>query len=238
LTQHTPDREDEKRLAAAKSLELIEDGMLFGLGTGSTIAHLIPMLGERVAGGLRIRAVPTSARSSEAAKQHGIEVVDDFDGSERIDLAIDGADEVDPNLQLTKGGGGALLREKIVAACANRFVVVADSQKLVETLGRFPLPVEVIKLGWANVARQLDALGGAPERRAKPDGSPYLTDEGNYILDCHFGTIADPRALASEIDRIVGVVEHGLFVDMADLVIVGDPAGPRVVEAPAGRRRG
>lgn len=234
MTQHTPDREGEKRLAAAKSLEYIEDGMLFGLGTGSTIAHLIPMLGERVAAGLKIRAVPTSARSSQAAKEHGIEVLDDFDGSERIDLAIDGADEVDPALQLTKGGGGALLREKIVAACAKRFIVVADSAKLVETLGKFPLPVEVIKLGWANVSRQLDELGGAPERRAAQDGSPYLTDEGNYILDCRFGSIADPRSLASKIDAIVGVVEHGLFVDMADLVIVGDPAGPRIVERPDG----
>jgi ribose 5-phosphate isomerase A len=236
MTQNTPDREGEKRLAAAKSLEYIEDGMLFGLGTGSTIAHLIPMLGERVRAGLRIRAVPTSVRSSEAARAEGIEVIDDFDGSERIDLAIDGADEVDPNLQLTKGGGGALLREKIVAACADRFIVVADTKKLVETLGKFPLPVEVIKLGWASVARQLGDLGGAPERRAKADGSPYLTDEDNYILDCHFGSIADPRGLATKIDAIVGVVEHGLFVDMADLVIVGDPAGPRIIERPAGGR--
>src|SRR6185369_4562516 len=183
MSTHDSTQEQQKRLAAAKSLEYIEDGMLFGLGTGSTIAHLIPMLGERVAAGLRIRAVPTSVRSAEAARKNGIEVIDDFDGGERIALTIDGADEVDPRLHLTKGGGGALLREKIVAACSDRMIVVADSNKLVATLGTFPLPVEVIKLGWRGVARQLDALGGASVRRTAADGSPYLTDENNYILD-------------------------------------------------------
>jgi ribose 5-phosphate isomerase A len=230
MSTHDSIQEQQKRLAAAKSLEYIEDGMLFGLGTGSTIAHLIPMLGERVRAGLRIRAVPTSVRSSEAARAEGIEVIDDFDGGERIALTIDGADEADPQLNLTKGGGGALLREKIVASCSDRMIVVADANKLVATLGKFPLPVEVIKLGWLNVARRLDELGGAPVRRQKADGSPYLTDENNYILDCHFGTIPDPPALASTIDGICGVVEHGLFIDIADFVIVGAEGGARVVE--------
>jgi ribose 5-phosphate isomerase A len=225
-----------KKLAAERSLGFVEDGMLFGLGTGSTIAFLIPMLGERVAGGLRIRAVPTSKRSSDAAKALGIDVLDDFDGGEPIDLTIDGADEVDPRLQLTKGGGGALLREKIVAACSKRVVIVADENKLVNALGRFPLPVEVIQLGWRSVERRLAALGGEPALRRGADGGPYVTDEGNYILDCHFGTIPDPPALAAKIDGIVGVVEHGLFVDIADTVVVAASDGVRVVESPRGRR--
>jgi ribose 5-phosphate isomerase A len=189
------------------------------------------MLGARVAEGLRIRAVPTSDRSRDAARAHGITVIDDYDGGERIALTIDGADEVDPELQLTKGGGGALLREKIVASCSDRVVIVADSNKLVERLGTFPVPVEVIQLGWCNVARRLDALGGAPTLRAASGGGPYVTDEGNYILDCHFGSIADPARLATEIDAIVGVVEHGLFIGIADLVVVGAEEGARIVRA-------
>jgi ribose 5-phosphate isomerase A len=231
-TQESP-QDRLKKLAAERSLQYVEDGMLFGLGTGSTIAFLIPMLGERVAKGLRIRAVPTSQRSSDAAKALGITVVDDFDGGERIDLTIDGADEVDPHLQLTKGGGGALLREKIVASCSDRVVIVADENKLVDTLGTFPLPVEVIKLGWRNVERRLADLGGAPARREAAGGGPYLTDEGNYILDCHFGSIADADKLAADIDSIVGVVEHGLFIGIADLVVVGAEDGARVITAAA-----
>ncbi len=232
MSVHDPHQENLKRIAAERSLEFIEDGMLFGLGTGSTIAHLIPMLGERVRAGLNVRVVPTSVRSADAARQQGITVLDGFDGSERIDLTIDGADEVDPGLQLVKGGGGALLREKIVAAGSKRMIVVADSNKLVETLGTFPVPVEVIKLGWRNVARQLDELGGACAQRQSPAGGPYLTDEDNYILDCRFGSITDPASLASKIDAIVGVVEHGLFIDMAELVVVGAAEGARTIERP------
>jgi ribose 5-phosphate isomerase A len=232
MTAHDDRQEQLKKVAAERSLELIEDGMLFGLGTGSTIAHLIPMLGARVAEGLRVRAVPTSVRSRDAAIRHGIEVVDVYDGAEPIALTIDGADEVDPQLRLVKGGGGALLREKIVASCSERVAIVADSKKIVEHLGAFPVPVEVIKLGWRNVSRRLDALGGAPTLRQTADG-PYVTDEDNYILDCHFGSIADPDAVSASIDAIVGVVEHGLFIGIADLVIVGEEGGARVIRAAA-----
>ena len=232
MSAHDTNLEQQKKLAAARSLEYVEDGMLFGLGTGSTIAHLIPMLGERVAAGMRIRAVPTSTRSSDAAKALGIPVVDDYDGGERIAVTIDGADEVDPSFHLTKGGGGALLREKIVASCSDRMIVVADSHKLVDRLGAFPLPVEVITLGWRNVARQLGELGGSPALRTGADGAAFVTDEGNYILDCRFGSIADPPALSASIDSIVGVVEHGLFIGIADIVIVGGEDGTRVIEAP------
>jgi len=233
MAEHGPTQDDLKKIAAERSLEFIEDGMLFGLGTGSTIAYLIPMLGARVAEGLRVRAVPTSVRSAEAARALGIEVLDEFDGEERIALTIDGADEVDPQLRLVKGGGGALLREKIVASCSDRMIVVADANKLVDQLGKFPMPVEVITLGWKNVARRLDDLGGATTLRASADGAPYVTDEGNYILDCHFGAIDDPDRLASEIDAIVGVVEHGLFIGIADLVVVGAEDGARLVKAAA-----
>ena len=213
-------REKEKRQAAEASLEFVEDGMVLGLGTGSTAEHAIRMLADRVAHGLRIRGIPTSRRSRLLAEELGIPLTT-LEESPRPQLAIDGADEVDSRLNLTKGGGGALLREKIVASAADRFIVFVDSSKLVTHLGAFPLPVEVIPFGWPLAQRLLGELGAEPVLRRSSGGQPFRSDEGNYILDCRFGLIEDPAGLASQISPLPGVVEHGLFVAMSDVVLVG-----------------
>jgi ribose 5-phosphate isomerase A len=215
------DLEIEKEAAARKSLEWVRDGMALGLGTGSTAAYVIRLLGRRVREeGLRIRAVPTSASTEALARAEGIPLVT-FADVKALDVAIDGADEVDPSLRLIKGGGGALLREKIVAAAARQVLIIADSSKPRESLGRFPLPVEVVRFGWELVAERLSRLGVTPRLRQGREGTPFVTDEGHYLLDCPFGTIADPGALARTLDAMPGVVEHGLFLDMADVVLVG-----------------
>ncbi len=223
--------QDDTKLAAAKrSMEFIENGMRVGIGSGTTVKFVIEMLGERVRQGLKIVGVPTSHVSAALAAEHGIELTT-FDEIQELDLALDGADEIGPGLSLIKGGGGALLHEKIVAGAARRFVVVVGEGKLVEQLGRFPLPVEVIPFAAGLVRQSLTELGGAPKLRpGKEEGSHYLTDEGNWIFDCHFGTIAEPHELAAEIRSIVGVVEHGLFLDMATEAVVADSQGVRVIE--------
>ncbi len=220
-----------KRLAAEHALRLVEPGMVLGLGSGSTAKIFVELLAQRVAAGLAVRGVPTSRQTRDQAAALGIPLIG-FDSVDELDLCVDGADEVDPQLRLLKGGGGALLHEKIVAAAARVFVVVVDATKLVPSLGGFPLPVEVIPFGWQRVARTLAALGGAPTLRRDGAGVPFVTDEGNHILDCRFGRIGAPEGLALRLCGIPGVVEHGLFLGMAHRVIVGAADGVRELVRP------
>ncbi len=220
--------DETKRQAAQRSMEYVKDGMRVGLGTGTTSKHVLELLGERVRGGLKIVGVPTSRAAAELAAQQGIRLATFAEVGE-LDIAIDGADEVGPELALIKGGGGALLHEKIVATAAREFIVVVGEGKVVAKLGRFPLPVEVVPFAGPLVQPKLEKLGGAPVLRMRGD-KPYLTDEGNWIYDCHFGSIANPRKTAAELRAIVGVVEHGLFLDTATRVIVADAEGVSVME--------
>ena len=211
-----------KREAAEQAVRTVRDGMVIGLGTGSTSELAIQALGERVQSGLQIVGVPTSLRSEELARSLGIPLADIQDVT-RIDLTIDGADEIQPGtLAVLKGRGGALLREKLVAIASLREVIISDDTKLVDTIGsRFPVPVEVVPFGWRLPKQQLEALGGSPVLRLAADGqSPYITDNHNYILDVDFGPIADPSGLASRIKAIHGVVDHGLFIEMVDEAII------------------
>ena len=219
--------DQEKEAAARASLNFIEDGQVVGLGTGSTAAYFIQLLGERVKDGLKIRGIPTSDRSRERASTLGIPLTT-LDECQQIDVTVDGADEVDEQLRLIKGGGGALLREKIVASATKQLVIVADASKRVPVLGKFPLPVEVIKFAQALVKKKIEALGAAVELRRDSGGKPYLTDENNHILDCRFGQIPDADGLARRLSDMPGVVEHGLFIGMASVVLVAE--GSEVVE--------
>jgi ribose 5-phosphate isomerase A len=225
-------QDEAKLLVAQRAVEFVDDGMAVGLGTGSTATMFIRELGKRVqGGGLKIRCVASSEASHQLGLSLGMDVVT-LNELPRLDVYIDGADEVGPGLALIKGGGGALLREKIVASTAERFIVVVDESKVVEKLGRFPLPVEVIKMALPLVGPRLEELGLHPKQRRAKDGSgPYLTDEGNYILDCACGVIEDPEETAAEIRNIVGVVEHGLFLGMASIALVAGEGG--VVEKTA-----
>lgn len=205
----------------------VADGMTLGLGTGRAAEAFITLLGERVRSGLRVRGVATSERSWALARKVGIETIP-LEQAVRIDIAFDGADEVDPDLGLTKGLGGALVRERVVAHEAGAFVVLVTPEKLVPRLGsRTPVPVEIVPFAASTVERNLLKLGGRPTQRSQADGLPYRTDNGNLILDTAFDPIADAAALETAIDRIAGVVDCGLFVDMATLVLVGDPSGVR-----------
>ena len=219
--------DQEKEAAARASLHFVKDGQVVGLGTGSTAAFFIKLLGERVKNGLRIRGIPTSVRSQELALSLGISLTT-LDECQEIDVTVDGADEVDPQLRLIKGGGGAMLREKIVASAARQFVVVADGSKQVPVLGQFPLPVEVIPFAQALVAKRIAALGANVRLRTRPDGSPYVTDEHHHILDCHFGQIRDADGLARKLSDMPGVMEHGLFIGMASVVLIAK--GSEIVE--------
>jgi ribose 5-phosphate isomerase A len=218
---------NEKQMVGEKAAEFVKDGMIVGLGTGSTVFYTIQKLGQLVNEGLSIKAVPTSIQTERLAREVGITLVD-FTELERFDLAIDGADEVDGNLDLIKGGGGALLREKIIAYAAREFIVVADSSKLVNRLGAFHLPVEVVPFGMEMTERHLKALGGLPRLRAS-DGTLFKTDNGNFIFDCDFGFIENAGELENAINMIPGVVENGLFVGMADKVITVDKQGELVI---------
>ena len=217
----------EKEAAGRAAAELVRDGDIVGLGTGSTAYFAVVALGERVKAGLKITGIPTSVQTAELARTVGIPLTT-LDEHPEIDITIDGADEVDPKLNLIKGGGGALLREKVVASVTKKMVVVADSGKIVSALGKFPLPVEVISFARTVVEKKIVALGATPKLRTKSDGSPYLTDNGNQILDCSFGRIEDPPALARELNGMPGVVEHGLFIGLAKVALVG--RGDRVEE--------
>jgi len=224
-------QDEAKALVGKRAAEMVENGMAVGLGTGSTSVMFIKALGEQVQGGLKIRCVASSESSAELGRSLGMDVVTLYELPE-LDIYIDGADEVAPGLALIKGGGAALLREKIVASAAKKFVCVVDSSKIVDKLGKFPLPVEVIKMALPLVERRLADLGLNPKLRMKKDGSgPLLTDEQNYILDCACGVIEEPEETAAEIRNIVGVVEHGLFLGMASLVLVAGAGGVTEMEA-------
>jgi ribose 5-phosphate isomerase A len=221
-------QDEEKAEAARKSLEYIKDGMVVGLGSGSTATFAIKFLGERVRQGLKIRGIPTSHASGELARSLMIPLTS-FEEVSYTDVTIDGADEVAPGLALIKGGGGALLHEKIVATASRVLVIVADAHKVVERLGRFPLPVEVIPFAASPVKVQLEKIGAQPVLRSAHDGSPYITDEGNYIFDCHYGQIADPPAVAHALKSMTGVVEHGLFLGLASVAIIAGPSGSQLM---------
>jgi ribose 5-phosphate isomerase A len=216
-----------KRAAAEKALELVRDGMLLGLGSGTTVRYFTEGVGRLVAGGMRVRGVPTSRETAELAAAYGIPIVTELVGD--IDLAVDGADEADRDLNLIKGRGGALFREKLVAAASKRFVVVVDESKLVKQLGAGVLPVEVLPFLWRTTAERLAALGASLTVRGGED-APYVTDNGNLILDLVFeGGIADPQAMATSLKITIGVVEHGLFVGMTDSCIVAGADGARMM---------
>lgn len=217
----------EKEAAGRAAAKLVRDGDIVGLGTGSTAYFAVVQLGERVKSGLKMIGIPTSVATAELARAVGIPL-STLDEHPQIDITIDGADEVDPKLNLIKGGGGALLREKIIAAASKKMVVVADSSKVVTALGKFPLPVEIIPFARAVVEKKVASLGASCKLRTQADGKPFVTDEGHHILDCSFGKIADPPALARTLNDTPGVVEHGLFIGFAKLAIVGK--GSSVVE--------
>ena len=224
------DRDELKRAAALRAIEEVEDGMVVGLGTGSTAAFVVEGLAARVAGGLHVVGVPTSERTAAQARRLGIPIAT-FAEHQRLDLTIDGADEVAlGTLDLIKGLGGALLREKIVAAASNRLIIVVDQEKLVERLGEHtPVPVEVTQFGWQVTAVKLAGLGCTPQRRYTSGEQPYITDGGNYILDCRFGPIADPSIIEQRIAKTVGTVESGLFVGRTSVVVLASPTGIEVL---------
>ena len=226
--------EDQKRIAAARALEEVRSGMRLGLGTGSTAAHFVELLGQRVKAGLDVIGVPTSEATRAQAERLGVRLTT-LEEAPRLDMTVDGADELDSELRLIKGGGGALLREKIVAAASHRMIVIADKSKLVARLGRFPLPVEVVRFGLKStelhLAEQAEDAGcvGPIVLRLGRDGAPFITDNGNYILDCAFGAIPEPELLADALAVIPGVVEHGLFLGLADIAILAGAGGVEVI---------
>jgi ribose 5-phosphate isomerase A len=226
-------RDELKRMAAYRAIEYVEDGMVVGLGTGSTAYFVVEGLGERVKQGLRITGIPTSERTATQARSLGIPLAT-FAEHQHIDLTIDGADEVERgSLNLIKGLGGALLREKIVAASSKRLVIVVDQEKLVDQLGdHTPVPVEAVQFGWQATAARLAELGAEPVLRHAHEDHPFITDGGNYTLDCRFGRIADANELERRIISIVGVVDCGLFIDRASVVVVAATDGIHVMNAP------
>lgn len=229
----TIDRDELKRAAALRAIGEVEDGMVLGLGTGSTAAFVVEGLGVRVKQGLRIVGIPTSERTAAQARQLGIPVAT-FAEYQKLDMTIDGADEVElGSLNLIKGLGGALLREKIVAAASRRLVIVVDQEKLVERLGQHtPVPVEVAQFGWQATAKALAALGCIAERRYQASEQPFVTDEGHFILDCRFGEIGHPGELEGRIAMTVGTVESGLFVGRSPMVVVASTTGVEVLFPP------
>ena len=222
--------DDLKRTAALAALELVKPGMRLGLGSGSTTAHFIRALGAKVRDGLSVAGVPTSVAAASLARAEGIALID-LDEEPELDLTVDGADEIDRRLRLIKGGGGALLREKIVAAASRRVVIIADGSKLVDTLGAYPLPIEVEKFGLGATRRKIEqiaarlGLAGDLRLRQGGNGTPFVSDGGNAIMDASFGRIPDPEALAAELDRVPGVIEHGLFLDLASTAIIARQTG-------------
>lgn len=228
--------EDLKRQAAAMALATLEPGMRLGLGTGSTARHFVDLLGERVAAGFQCLCVPTSEATAQQARALGIPL-SDLDTLDQLDVTVDGADEIDPQLNLIKGGGGALLREKIVAAASRSMIVIADGSKLVQTLGRYPLPIEVNRFGLgathrviAEVIARHGAGGGLRLRDAAP-GTSFVTDGGHLIIDAFFGRISQPEALSRDLLDIAGVVQHGLFLKMCKTAYVATPDGVRTLAA-------
>jgi ribose 5-phosphate isomerase A len=229
------DVEALKRAASARAVEFVQPGMRLGLGTGSTARHFVDLLGERVAAGLDIIAVPTSEATRTQAERLGIKLTT-LDETPALDLTVDGADEVAPDLTLIKGGGGALLREKIVASASARMVVIVDESKCVPVLGRFPLPIEIAPFGAAATRRAVEAAiaaagcTGATSLRKAKDEQVFVTDGGHWILDAHLRVIPDPRELAGRLCKVPGVMEHGLFIGTADTVIVAAASGVRLIK--------
>lgn len=227
--------DDWKQQAAERALKLVEDGMTLGLGTGSTAARFVDLVGGKVKEGLKVRCVPTSEATRAQAERLGIALIT-LDQQPFLDLTVDGADELDAELRLIKGGGGALLIEKIVATASARMVVIADASKQVETLGTFPLPVEVVRFGLGATRNMIEVLAadagcrGEIRQRMRPDGQPFTTDSGNFILDCAFGSIPEPEALDEALKLIPGVVENGLFLGIADAAIIAGPGGVDMLE--------
>ncbi|MBI1201517.1 MAG: ribose-5-phosphate isomerase RpiA [Rhodopseudomonas sp.] len=228
----------QKRAAAARALEFVTPGMRLGLGTGSTARHFVELLGERVRGGLDVVGVPTSEATYADALRCGIKLTT-LDETPELDLTVDGADEIGPDLSLIKGGGGALLREKIVAAASARMIVIADAGKWVASLGGFPLPIEVTPFGFEATRRAVAAAISAVQpcgpltlRRAQ-NGHAFVTDGGHWIIDAALSRIDDPAALAQKLSAVPGVMEHGLFVGLATFAVLGGPDGVRIVERPA-----
>jgi ribose 5-phosphate isomerase A len=214
-----------KRAAALKAVDYVKDGMVVGLGTGSTAKHMVIALGEKVKAGMKLRGVPTSRETAALAKQSGITLID-TDNRWVIDVAIDGADQVDPAFNLIKGGGGALLKEKIVAASAKQFIVLVDHTKQVPVLGgSFPLPIEVVPFGWGSTAREIETLTQSKVVLRERNGAPFKTEAGNLILDVHLARIDRPRELETALNQIPGIVETGLFVGRTDVLIVGTAGG-------------
>ena len=210
----------EKQRSAEAACEYVKDGMIVGLGTGSTAKFAVKKIGELVRNGLSIRGIPTSDSTKILAESEGIPLID-FSETMFIDLTIDGADEIDANLNMIKGGGAALLREKIVASASREEIIIVSVSKLVQQLGAFPLPVEVIPFGWQVVFNQLESLQGNPELRLK-QGQPSVTDQGNFIVDCHFRKIENPEQLEQHLNMIPGVVENGLFINLCTRMIMAD----------------
>jgi ribose 5-phosphate isomerase A len=225
-----------KRLAAERALDFVKPGMKLGLGTGSTAAHFVELLGARVAAGLDIAGVPTSEATRALAERHGVPLIT-LDDHPELDLTIDGADEIDPELRLIKGGGGALLREKIVAMASERMIVIADRGKLVDRLGFYPLPVEIVQFGARATLRMVEAAAedigcvGRIGLRKAADGGNFISDGGNFIIDCAFDSILDPEGLGDVLEMIPGVIEHGLFIGIADTAILAGPEGVETIEA-------
>ena len=228
--------EQQKRAAAARALDFVEPGMRLGLGTGSTARHFVDLLAERIRGGLRVLAVPSSEETQREAERLGVPLTS-LDAA--LDLTVDGADEIAPDLCLIKGGGGALLREKIVASASARMVVIADESKWVSMLGCFPLPIEVVPFGLPVTRAAVEAAaaaGGCPgpaELRRRQDGAPFVTDGGHWILDARLGRIPDPQELAERLARIAGVVEHGLFIGLAKVAVLAGADGVVTKQASA-----
>lgn len=226
------ENEDQLKKAAAESAAaLVRDGMIVGLGSGTTAAFAVSAIGRRVSEGLRVAGVPTSEGTATQARALGIPL-SSLDQQREVDLTIDGADEVEEgSLNLIKGHGGALLREKIVASASKKLVIIVDERKLVSHLAAHdPIPVEVVPFGWQATARYLEKLGAAPSLRRNPDGQPFHSDGGNYIVDCKFERHIEAAALARELDHVVGVVEHGLFIGLTSEVHVAGANGVRVLK--------
>jgi ribose 5-phosphate isomerase A len=225
------DLDSFKKAAALKAVEFVRDGMVVGLGTGSTAKHMVVALGEKVRAGMALRGVPTSQETAELARQSGIPLIDTENRWE-IDVAIDGADQVDPGFNLIKGGGGALLKEKIVAASARQFIVLVDHTKQVSVLGgSFPLPIEVIPFGWGSTAREIEHLTKSPVVLRERSGAPFKTEAGNLIVDVHLARIEQPADLEIALNQIPGIVETGLFVGRTDILIVGRATGTETLRA-------
>ena len=224
------EREQLKKLAGEEAVKYIEDGMIVGLGTGSTVEHTLRKLGELVKNGLKIKGIPTSIHTKKIAKEENIPLTN-LEENPEIDLTIDGADEVDSNLNLIKGGGGALTREKIIAFNSKKVIIVADDSKVVKALGiDFDLPVEVVKFAWQATKKTLEGFGCEVTRREIMEGEPFITDNGNYILDCSFERIENPDQMEIDLNLIPGVVENGLFINLVDKVIVGGKQGILTLE--------